>query len=97
VVDSCIDRWKRAEYLFDPHVGSERCVVFWIEGFGLGYVVRHLQYDIALNRYAGPNFLFPKLTRAPTSASLADRHTTATAIFTDPQIKRLPRTLMNQI
>jgi len=58
VVDSCIDRWKRAEYLFDPHVGSERCVVFWIEGFGLGYVVRHLQYDDGVGRRC---FLFFRL------------------------------------
>ena len=53
--------------------------------------------DVALNRYAEPGFLFPALTRAPASASLADRRAAAAAIFTDPRMGRLPRTLVNRI
>ena len=53
--------------------------------------------DVALNRYAEPGFLFPELTRAPASDALADRRAAAAAIFTDPRMGRLPRTLVNRI
>ncbi len=53
--------------------------------------------DVALERYAEPGFLFPELTRAPASGSLADRRAAAAAIFTDPRMGRLPRTLVNRI
>jgi mono/diheme cytochrome c family protein len=53
--------------------------------------------DVAQNRFAEPAFLFPELTRAPASSSLADRRAAAAAIFTDPRNGRLPRTLVNRI
>jgi hypothetical protein len=53
--------------------------------------------DVALNKYAEPGFLFPQLTRAPASPSLADRRAAAAATFLDPRMGRLPRTLVNRI
>lgn len=53
--------------------------------------------DVAQNRFAEPAFLFPELSRAPASSSLADRRAAAAAIFTDPRNGRLPRTLVNRI
>ena len=53
--------------------------------------------DVALERSAEPGFLFPELTRAPASGSLADRRAAAAATFTDPRMGRLPRTLVNRI
>ncbi len=53
--------------------------------------------DVALNRYAKPGFLFPELTHAPASASLADRRAAAAATFMDPRMGRLPRTFVNRI
>jgi hypothetical protein len=53
--------------------------------------------DVALNRFAEPGFLFPELTRAPVSPSLADRRSAAAATFLDPRMGRLPRTLVNRI
>jgi hypothetical protein len=53
--------------------------------------------DVALNKYAEPGFLFPELTRAPASASLADRRSAAAATFLDPRMGRLPRTLVNRV
>jgi len=53
--------------------------------------------DVALNRFAEPGFLFPELTRRPTSSSLPDRRATAAAIFTDRRMGRLPRTFVNRI
>ena len=53
--------------------------------------------DVAQDRYAEPGFLFPELSRAPASASLADRRAAAAAIFTDPRNGRLPRTLVNRV
>lgn len=53
--------------------------------------------DVAQNKFAEPAFLFPELSRAPASSSLADRRAAAAAIFTDPRNGRLPRTLVNRI
>ncbi len=53
--------------------------------------------DVAQNRYAEPAFLFPTIGHAPASASLADRRAAAAAIFTDPRMGRMPRTLVNRI
>ena len=53
--------------------------------------------DVALNRYAEPAFLFPELGRAPSSSRLADRRAAVAAIFTDPRMGRLPRTLVNRV
>ena len=51
----------------------------------------------AQDDYAEPGFLFPELSRVPPSPALADRRATAAAIFTDPRIGRLPRTLVNRV
>jgi hypothetical protein len=53
--------------------------------------------DVAQEHYAEPGFLFPEVSRVPPSDSLADRRATAAAIFTDPRMGRLPRTLVNRI
>ena len=53
--------------------------------------------DVAQEQYAEPAFLYPALTRAPASSSLADRRAAAAAIFTDPRNGRLPRTLVNRL
>jgi hypothetical protein len=53
--------------------------------------------DVALDRYAEPGFLFPELSRAPASSSLADRRAAAAATFTDPRMGRMPRTLVNRL
>ena len=53
--------------------------------------------DVAQEHYAEPGFLFPEVSRVPLSGSLADRRATAAAIFTDPRMGRLPRTLVNRI
>ena len=53
--------------------------------------------DVALDKYAEPGFLFPKLTRAPASASLADRRRAAAETFLDGRMGRLPRTLVNRV
>jgi Protein of unknown function (DUF1549)/Protein of unknown function (DUF1553)/Planctomycete cytochrome C len=53
--------------------------------------------DVALNRFAEPDFLFPELTRKPATPSLADRRAAAASIFTDRRMGRMPRTLVNRI
>ncbi len=53
--------------------------------------------DVAQEHYAEPGFLFPEVSRVPPSGSLADRRATAAAIFTDPRMGRLPRTLVNRV
>ncbi len=53
--------------------------------------------DVAQNRYAEPAFLFPAFGRVPASSALADRRAAAAAIFTDPRMGRMPRTLVNRI
>jgi hypothetical protein len=53
--------------------------------------------DVALNRYAQPGFLFPQVRHLPASGSLRDRRAAAAALFTDPRVGRLPRTLVNRV
>ncbi|HUQ12305.1 MAG TPA: DUF1549 domain-containing protein, partial [Steroidobacteraceae bacterium] len=53
--------------------------------------------DVALNQHAKPGFLFPELTGAPASDTLADRRAAAAATFLDPRMGRLPRTLVNRV
>lgn len=53
--------------------------------------------DVAQNQFATPAFLYPELTRAPKSNSLADRRAAAADIFTDKRNGRLPRTVVNRI
>jgi mono/diheme cytochrome c family protein len=53
--------------------------------------------DVAQESYAQPRFLFPELSRAPASDTLADRRAAAAAIFTDRRMGRMPRTLVNRI
>jgi Protein of unknown function (DUF1549)/Protein of unknown function (DUF1553)/Planctomycete cytochrome C len=53
--------------------------------------------DVAQDKYAEPGFLFPELTRVPDSSSLTDRRAAAAAIFTDPRMGRMPRTVVNRI
>ena len=53
--------------------------------------------DVAQNRFAEPAFLFPQIMRVPVSSVLADRRAAAAAIFTDPRLGRLPRTLVNRV
>ncbi len=52
--------------------------------------------DVAQHKFASASFLYPELNRPLPSNSLADRHATAAAIFTDPRDGRLPRTLVNR-
>jgi len=53
--------------------------------------------DAAQDQYAEAGFLYPELSRVPPSPALADRRATAAAIFTDPRLGRLPRTLVNRV
>jgi hypothetical protein len=53
--------------------------------------------DVAQDKYAEPGFLFPEVSRTPGSSSLADRRAAAAAIFTDPRVGRMPRTVVNRV
>jgi len=53
--------------------------------------------DVALNKFAEPGFLFPELTRTPSSSSLPDRRAAAAEIFTDRRMGRMPRTFVNRV
>ena len=53
--------------------------------------------DVALDRYAQPGFLFPRVVHTPASGSLPDRRAAAAALFTDKRVGRLPRTLVNRV
>jgi mono/diheme cytochrome c family protein len=53
--------------------------------------------DVAQNKFAEPSFLFPAVNRASASATLDDRRAAAAAIFTNPRMGRMPRTLVNRI
>ncbi|HWK08919.1 MAG TPA: DUF1553 domain-containing protein, partial [Vicinamibacterales bacterium] len=44
-----------------------------------------------------PAFLYPSISHAPSSGSLADRRAAAALAFTDPRMGRLPRTIVNRI
>jgi hypothetical protein len=59
--------------------------------------LRLYRCDVAQDAYATPAFLFPELNRLPPSASLADRRSTAAAIFTDSRNGRMPRTMVNRM
>jgi hypothetical protein len=53
--------------------------------------------DLPQDRRTGPGFLFPGFAVSPRSGALADRRAAAAALFTDPRLGRLPRTLVNRI
>jgi hypothetical protein len=53
--------------------------------------------DRALDQYAEPRFLYPELSRAPSSTSLEARRATVAKIFTDARNGRLARTLVNRV
>ncbi len=53
--------------------------------------------DRALDQYAEPGFLYPELSRAPSSSTLDARRATIAKIFTDARNGRLARTLVNRI
>ena len=53
--------------------------------------------DRALDQYAEPRFLYPELSRTPSSSSLEARRAAVAAIFTDARNGRLARTLVNRI
>ena len=53
--------------------------------------------DLPQDKSTGPGFLFPGLARSPRSQALAHRRAAAAAIFTDPRLGRLPRTLVNRV
>ena len=53
--------------------------------------------DVAQDQFATPAFLYPTLNRTPASGSVADRRSSAAAIFTDPRNGRLSRTLLNRL
>jgi len=83
--DSFVSRWKLKDaYALAAYFAPEPTLQMY-------------RCDVALNRYAEPGFLFPGLSRAPASPALGDRRAAAAAIFTDPRMGRLPRTLVNRI
>lgn len=83
--DSFVSRWKLKDaYALAAYFAPEPTLQMY-------------RCDVALNKYAEPAFLFPAITHAPTSPSLADRRAAAAATFTDPRMGRLPRTLVNRI
>ena len=53
--------------------------------------------DLPQDKHTGPGFIFPGFARSPRSDSLADRRAAAAAMFTDPRLGRLPRTLVNRV
>lgn len=60
--------------------------------------LRLYRCDAPLERYAEPAFIYPEVNgHAPRSDALADRRAAAAAIFTDPRLGRLPRTLVNRL
>jgi uncharacterized protein DUF1549/uncharacterized protein DUF1553/cytochrome c len=59
--------------------------------------LRLYRCEVAQDDFATPRFLFPELNRVPSSASLADRRSTAAAIFTDRRNGRMPRTIVNRL
>ena len=83
--DSFISRWKLKDaYALAAYFSPEPSLQLY-------------RCDVAQNKYAEPAFLFPALSRAPASSSLADRRAAAAGIFTDPRNGRLSRTLVNRI
>ena len=53
--------------------------------------------DRPLNQFATPGFLYPALSRVPSSEALEARRATIAAIFTDARNGRLARTAVNRI
>ena len=59
---------------------------------------RCIRCDLPQDEHTGPGFLFPGLrAHRRDRSSLADRRAAAAAIFTDPRLGRLPRTLVNRV
>jgi hypothetical protein len=83
--DSFVNRWKLKDaYGLAAYFSPEP-------------TLRMYRCDVAQDATTGPGFLFPELARAPRSNSLADRRAAAAAIFTDPRLGRVPRTVVNRI
>jgi len=83
--DSFVSRWKLKDaYALAGYFSPEARL-------------RMYRCDVAQDAYAEPGFLYPELSRVPSSGSLADRRATAAAIFTDPRNGRLPRTVVNRL
>lgn len=83
--DSFISKWKLADAYSLANYFSEDSKM------------EMFRCDIATGRFAEPKYLYPELSRKPSSDLLADRRATAAAIFTDPRNVRVPRTLVNRI
>ncbi len=83
--DSFISRWKLKDaYALAAYFSPEpRLQLF--------------RCDVARDEYAEPAFLYPEISHAPASSSLADRRAAVAAIFTDPRNGRMPRTLVNRV
>ena len=78
--DSFVSRWKLKDaYSLASYFSAEEKLQLY-------------RCDIAQQQFAAPRFLYPELDRTPASNTLADRRSTAAAIFTDPRNGRLPRT-----
>jgi hypothetical protein len=83
--DSFVSRWKLKDaYALAGYFSPEARL-------------RMYRCDVAQDDYAEPGFLYPELSRVPSSSSLGDRRATAAAIFTDPRNGRLPRTVVNRL
>ena len=83
--DSFVNRWKLKDaYGLAAYFSPEP-------------TLRMYRCDVAQDATAGPGFLFPELARTPRSDSLADRRAAAAAIFTDPRLGRVPRTIVNRV
>jgi mono/diheme cytochrome c family protein len=83
--DSFVNRWKLKDaYGLAAYFSPEP-------------TLRMYRCDVAQDATTGPGFLFPALARAPGSSSLADRRAAAAAIFTDPRLGRMPRTIVNRV
>ena len=83
--DSFISKWKLKDaYSLASYFSNEEQLELY-------------RCDVAQHKFATASFLYPELNRPLASNSVADRHATAAAIFTDPRDGRLPRTLVNRI
>jgi hypothetical protein len=83
--DSFVNRWKLKDaYGLAAYFSPEPSL-------------RLYRCDVAQDRYAGPGFLYPAISHTPASDSLADRRAAAAAIFTDPRLGRMPRTIVNRV
>src|SRR5829696_544419 len=81
--DSFVSRWKLKDaYALAAYFSPDPALQLY-------------RCDVAENKYAEPAFLFPELSRAAATTSLADRRAAVAATFTDPRNGRLPRTLVN--